>query len=70
MDPIAPEELSTCSMAGEIFSKKRTAPEAANSGSFFATRLISDRASLMRCSGLSDCQPKACYLKRAANCHL
>jgi hypothetical protein len=39
MDPIAPEELSTCSMADEIFSKKRTAPAAANSGSFFATRL-------------------------------
>jgi hypothetical protein len=40
MDPIAPEELSTCSMAGEIFSKKRTAPAADNSGYFFATRLI------------------------------
>jgi hypothetical protein len=31
MDPMAPEELSTCSMAGEIFSKKK---DSACSGQF------------------------------------
>lgn len=44
----APDELSTCSSAGDTFSRKRTAPSAADIGLPRATRLISATASRIR----------------------
>jgi hypothetical protein len=46
--PMAPEELSTCSIAGETRSRNPIAPSAASIGLFFATLLISETACLMR----------------------
>jgi hypothetical protein len=46
--PIAPEELSTCSSAGDILSRNNTAPSAARTGSVRRTFLISDTASRTR----------------------
>src|SRR5690606_19889711 len=68
--PMDPEELSTCSRAGETFSRKRMAPSAASSLSLRATFLISETASLMRLMAGCDFQPKACRRKRARNSHL
>lgn len=45
---MAPDEPSTCSIAGERRSIKETAPSAASTGSFRATFLISVCACLMR----------------------
>jgi hypothetical protein len=67
--PIAPEELSTWLMAGEIFSNSSTAPSAASVGSLRAACFSSASASLMRMIGVSDFQPKALRRKRTANCH-
>ena len=66
--PIAPDELSTPSMAGTNFSRNSTAPSAARQASARAANLISATASLMRSIGVSDFQPKALRLKRGANC--
>ena len=68
--PMAPEELSTCSSAGESFSSKVTTPSAARSWSRRATLLISETASVMRLIAGSDLQPKACRRNRALNSHL
>ncbi len=68
--PIAPEELSTCSSAGERRSRKLTAPSAASTGSRRATCLISLTASFTRWTAGCDLQPKAWRLKRALNSHL
>jgi hypothetical protein len=68
--PMAPDELSTCSRAGETFSRKRTAPVAASAGSFFATFWISAVASRTRCTAGCERQPNACLRKRGANAHL
>jgi len=46
--PIAPDELSMCSSAGETFSKNSTAPSAARTESVRRTLLISDTASCTR----------------------
>jgi hypothetical protein len=63
-EPMPPELLSTCKMAGASFSRNSTAPSAARTGSFFATALISVSASLMRWMGVSDFQPNALRRKR------
>ena len=55
--PMAPDELSTRSIAGDTFSKKSTAPSAPRSGSFRATFLISETASLMRLMAGCDFHP-------------
>ena len=65
--PIAPDELSTCSSAGDSFSRKVTAPSAARTLSERATFLISVIASLMRLMGKSERQPNAPDLKRDRN---
>jgi len=65
--PIAPEELSTCSSAGETRSRKVTAPSAPSNGSRRATPLISVTACFTRWTAGWDLQPKACRLKRALN---
>jgi hypothetical protein len=57
--PMAPEELSTCSSAGDSFSSRATAPSAATTGSLRAIALISARASLILWIGVSDRQPNA-----------
>jgi hypothetical protein len=69
-EPIAPEELSTASSAGESFSSRDTAPAAASAGSLRAICLISEVASLMRRIGLSERQPNALRRKRAENFHV
>ncbi len=46
--PIVPDELSTCSSAGEIRSSSATAPSAASASSLRATFLISLTACLTR----------------------
>lgn len=66
-EPMAPEEPSIFSSAGERRSMKRTAPSAASTGSFFATFLISATAFLMRVIAGWDFQPKAPRRKRALN---
>ena len=68
--PIAPEELSTCSIAGDTFSRKSTAPSAPRSGSLRATFLISETASLIRVIAGRDFHPNARRRKRARNVHL
>src|SRR5439155_2004433 len=67
--PMAPDELSTRSSAGETFSRNTTAPSAARMGSLRATFLISETASFTRWMAGSDFQPKACRRNRALNCH-
>ena len=57
--PIDPDELSTCSSAGETRSRNTTAPSAASTGAFFATFLISVTACLIRVIAGCDFQPKA-----------
>jgi hypothetical protein len=69
-EPMAPDELSTWTNAGESFTRNVTAPSAARTGSLRATFLISAIASLIRWIGASDRQPKAWRRKRPANCHL
>jgi hypothetical protein len=66
--PIAPEELSTCSKAGESFSRNSTAPSAARTASLRRTFLISATASRTRAIAGCERQPKALRRKRAANC--
>ena len=68
--PIAPDELSTCSSAGESFSSKDTAPSAATTGSLRATCRISVMASFRRWTGSADFQPKAPRRNRAGKVHL
>ena len=58
-DPIAPEELSTRSMAGERRSRRHTAPSAASTGSRRATFLISLTACFTRWMAGCDLQPNA-----------
>src|ERR1017187_4855469 len=67
--PIAPDELSTCSSAGDNRSSKTTAPSAARIMSSRATPVISDTASLMRVMAGCDLQPNACRRKRSLNVH-
>jgi hypothetical protein len=67
--PIAPEELSTFSSAGERRSSRVTAPSAASIGSFRATFLISFTACLTRWMAGWDFQPYAWRRKRALNSH-
>jgi len=57
--PIAPEELSTFSSAGESRSSSVTAPSAARTGSRRATFRISLTACLTRWMAGRDLQPKA-----------
>jgi hypothetical protein len=66
--PIAPDELSTCSNAGETFASNNTAPSAASAGSLRLTFLISATASCTRAIAGCERQPKALRRKRAANC--
>lgn len=68
-EPIAPDEESTRSSAGDTRSKKITAPSAPSSGSLFATRLISATASFTRLSAGCDFQPNARRRKRDLNVH-
>src|SRR5690606_38883426 len=68
--PMDPEELSTCSRAGDTFSRNSTAPSAPSSLSLRATFLISETASLTRLMAGCDFQPKALRRKRARNSHL
>ena len=68
--PMAPEELSTCSSAGETFSSKRTAPSAARRGSLRAVFLISETASFTRWMAGWDLQPNELRRKRGAKAHL
>ena len=66
---IAPDELSTCSRAGDTRSRKTTAPSAARRGSRRATAFISATACRTRWIAGADLQPKAWPRKRAANSH-
>src|ERR1022692_1567086 len=69
--PRAPDELSTCSSAGESLSIKRTPPSAARIASWRATLLISTTASLIRCTATrEDFQLKALGRIRVGNSHL
>src|SRR5882762_5733582 len=68
--PIAPDEPSTCSRAGEIRSMNATAPSAASTGSVRATFLISDTACFTRWIAGCDFHPNAFRRKRAFNSHL
>jgi hypothetical protein len=65
--PMAPEELSTCSSAGDTRSRNRTAPSAARTGSRRATFLISLTACRTRWIAGCDFQPNARRRKRLAN---
>jgi hypothetical protein len=67
--PMAPEELSTCSSAGESRSSRVTASSAARMRSVRVICLISLTASLTRCTADWDLQPNALRRKRALNCH-
>ena len=67
--PIAPEELSTFSSAGDKRSRSLTAPSAARPGSCRATLRISLTACLRRCMAGCDFHPNACRRKRAWNSH-
>ena len=51
---MAPDELSTCSSAGDSRSSKLTAPSAASTGSFRAAFLISESACPIRLMGGAD----------------
>jgi hypothetical protein len=66
--PIAPDQLSTCSNAGETFSKNSTAPSAASTELLRRTLLTSAIASCTRAIAGCERQPKALRRKRAANC--
>lgn len=66
--PMAPEEPSMRSKAGESLSKRRTTPSAARILSVRPTFLISETASLIRLLAGCDFQPKACRRKRATTC--
>src|SRR5216683_2205506 len=68
--PIAPDELSTFSRAGEIRSSSSTPPPAANNGSRRAVFLISLTACLIRTMAGCDRHPNAWRRKRAWNSHL
>jgi len=68
--PIAPDELSTCSRAGESRSRSRTTPSAATSSSWRATFRISETASFTRRIAGSERQPKAPRRNRDWNWHL
>ncbi|MBI4509687.1 MAG: hypothetical protein HY698_08610 [Deltaproteobacteria bacterium] len=57
--PMEPDELSTCSSAGDTRSRKTIAPSAASTASFFATFLISATACLILVIAGCDLQPKA-----------
>ena len=67
--PMAPDELSTSSIAGETRSRKSTAPSAASGGSVRATFLISRTASLIRSIAGCDFHPKLQRRKRVLNSH-
>src|SRR5438105_2331401 len=66
-DPMAPEELSTRSRAGDRRSSRQTAPSAASAGSRRATFLISLTACFSRWMAGCDLQPNADRRKRALN---
>ena len=68
--PMAPEELSTFSSAGETRSRNSTAPSAASSGSRRATFLISATLYLTRAIAGCDFQPKTSRRKRLLKSHL
>lgn len=69
-DPSAPDELSTCSSAGDSRSMRRMAPSAAAAGSLRETDLTSATASLMRAAAVGeDRQEKAFGRMRLGNCH-
>ena len=68
--PMAPEELSTFSSAGERRSMKMTAASAASTGSVRAACLISETASRIRTIGGCDFHPNACRRNRVLNCHV
>ena len=55
--PMGPDELSTCSSAGDTRLRSAMAPSTASIGSFFATFLISVTACLMRVIAGCDFQP-------------
>ena len=65
--PMAPEEPSTCSRAGETRSRNSTAPSAPRTGSRRATFLISLTACLTRAIAGCDFQPKAPRRMRRVN---
>ena len=65
--PMAPEELSTCSRAGDTRSRNSTAPSAARPGSRRAAFWISLTACLMRWIAGWDLHPKAPRRKRREN---
>lgn len=65
--PIDPDELSTCSIAGERRTRNFTAPSAPRTGCLRATALISETASRIRLMAGWDFQPKVWRRKRAAN---
>lgn len=69
-EPMAPDELSMRSNAGDNFSRNETAPSAARTGSLRATFLISETASLIRSMAGPDFQPNAFRRNRALNAHL
>jgi len=62
--PIAPDELSTCSSAGEMRSSSAIAPSAASIGSSRAACVISASASWSRVIAGCDFHPKACLRMR------
>jgi hypothetical protein len=65
--PMAPEEPSTCSSAGDTRSRNSTAPSAPSTGSRRATFVISLTACLTRWIAGGDFQPKAPRRKRRMN---
>ena len=67
--PMAPDELSTFSKAGETRSRSATAPSAPRIGSMRATSLISVSASCSRVIAGWDFHPKACRRNRALKRH-
>ena len=68
--PSAPEELSTCSSAGDRRSRSVTPPSAASTASWRATFFISATACLTRWMAGCDFHPNACRRKRALNSHV
>lgn len=70
-DPSVPDELSTCSSAGDSRSIRRMAPSAAVIGSLREADLISATASLIRAAAVGeDLQEKVFGRMRLGNCHL
>jgi len=68
--PVAPDELSTISRAGDRRRRNAMAPSAASTGSLRAIVLISATAFLIRAIAGRERQPKARRRKRDSNSHL